>query len=76
VFIGFQAHIILALGSYALAKAWPRPATGGAPNRRGGHLRGLQRFGWLSLPALAPLVIGATHEASSLIHIVPRVLPG
>lgn len=74
--IEFQAYIVLALGSYVLAKAWLRPAAVGAPNRRRGYLRGLQRFGWLSLPALALLIIGAIYEAFSLIYIVPQMLIG
>ncbi|MBQ1083220.1 stage II sporulation protein M [Nocardiopsis sp. B62] len=74
--IEFQAYILLALGSYVFAMAWLRPATVGAPDRRRGYLRGLQLFGWLSLPALGLLIIGAVYEALSLVHIVPRMFLG
>ncbi|GHC82077.1 hypothetical protein GCM10007079_22700 [Nocardiopsis terrae] len=74
--IEFQAYILLSLGSYVLGRAWLRPAAVGAPNRRQGYARGLRQFGWLSLPALALLVIGAVYEAYSLVYVVPRMLMG
>ena len=76
LFLEFQAYIILALGSYVFAMAWLRPTTVSAPNRLRGYVRGLQLFGWLSLPALALLIIGAVYEAISLVHIIPHLLPG
>ncbi|WP_205869371.1 hypothetical protein [Mycobacterium colombiense] len=39
-------------------------------NRRQGYLRGLQYLGWLALPALALLVVGAVYEAFSLRYFV------
>ncbi|RKS07642.1 stage II sporulation protein M [Nocardiopsis sp. Huas11] len=74
--IEFQAYILLSLGSYLLGRAWLRPATVSAPNRRQGYVRGLRQFGWLSLPALTLFVIGAVYEAFSLIYLVPRLLMG
>lgn len=76
MFIEFQAYVLLALGSYVFAMAWLCPTTVGAPNRLRGYVHGLQRFGLLSLPALALLIIGALYEAFSLVHIVPRMLLG
>ena len=69
VIIEFQAYVILVLGAYLLGKFWVRPRTIGAVNHRQGYLRGLQHLGWLSIPALALLIIGAIYEAFSLIYI-------
>ena len=74
--IEFQAYLLLALGSYVFAMAWLRPATVGAPDRRRGYVRGLRQFGWLSLPAMALLIIGAIYEAFSIIYLIPRMLLG
>ncbi|WP_017586153.1 stage II sporulation protein M [Nocardiopsis ganjiahuensis] len=74
--VEFQAYILLALGSYVFAMAWLRPGSVDAPNRRRGYVRGLQRFGWLSLPALVLFVVGAVYEAFSIIYLIPRMLLG
>lgn len=70
VIIEFQAYILILVGVYLLGKFWLRPQSISAQNRRHGYLRGLQHLGWLSLPALALLVIGAVYEAFSLIYLV------
>lgn len=69
--IEFQAYILLLLGSFILGRCWLKPGTVDAANRRWGYLRGLQRFGWLALPALMLLIIGAVYEAFSLTYLVP-----
>jgi hypothetical protein len=74
VLIEVQAYILLVFGAYLLGRAWLRPATVGAQNRRQGYVRGLQRLGWLSLPALALLVIGALYEALTLRYVVPLLV--
>jgi Stage II sporulation protein M len=68
--IEFQAYVLLALGAYILGRSWLRPRTVGAENRRQGYVRGLRQAGWLALPALALLIIGAIYEAFSLIYLV------
>jgi len=68
--IELQAYILLLLGAFLLGTYWLRPQTVEAKNRRHGYLRGLQHIGWLSLPALALLVIGAIYEAFSLLYFV------
>lgn len=68
--VEFQAYLLLLLGAYLLGKSWVGPPTVGAENRRQGYLRGLQYLGWLALPALALLVIGAVYEAFSLRYFV------
>lgn len=68
--IEFQAYILLVLGAFLLGKSWLFPRTIGADNRRQGYMRGLQALGWLALPALALLVIGAIWEAFSLVYMV------
>ena len=70
VLIEFQAYIVLAFGAYLLGRAWLRPKTVDAVNRRQAYLRGLQRIGWLAIPALILLVIGAIYEAFSLAYLV------
>ena len=70
VVIEFQAYIVLAFGAYLLGRAWLSPATVGAVNRRQGYVRGLQRVGWMAIPAMILLVIGAIYEAFSLIYLV------
>jgi len=57
------------LGAYLHGKFWLRPQTIGAVNRRQGYLRGLQHIGWLAIPGVALLVIGALYESFSLIYI-------
>lgn len=70
VLIEFQAYIVLAFGAYLLGRAWLRPKTVDAVNRRQAYLRGLQRIGWLSIPTMILLVIGAIYEALSLAYLV------
>lgn len=72
----FQAYILLVLSSYLLGKSWLRPRNIDAQNRRRGYVLGLRRMGWLSLPALALLIVGAIYEAFSLIYLVPRLIAG
>jgi hypothetical protein len=69
VIIEFQAYVIFVLGAYLLGTFWLRPQTIGAVNRRQGYLRGLQHIGWLAIPGVALLVIGALYESFSLIYI-------
>lgn len=69
VVIEFQAYVLLVLGAYLLGKFWLRPRTIGAVTHRQGYHRGLQHAGWLSIPAVSLLVIGALYEAFSLIYI-------
>lgn len=68
--IELQAYILLLLGSFLLGKYWLRPQTIGAKNRRQGYLRGLQSIGWLSIPTMILLIIGAIYEAFSLLYLV------
>ena len=70
VLIEFQAYIVLAFGAYLLGRAWLRPKTVDAVNRRQAYLRGLQRIGWLAIPTMILLVIGAIYEALSLAYLV------
>ncbi|MDT0304976.1 stage II sporulation protein M [Streptomonospora wellingtoniae] len=74
--IEFQAYALVMLGSYLFGKAWLRPATVGADNRRQGYLRGLKQTGWLGLPALALFVLGAAYEAVELVYLVPPLVAG
>lgn len=74
VIIEFQAYVLVLLGAYVLGRSWLRPGTAGARNRRQGYLRGLRQVGWLSLPALALLGIGAIYEAFEIIHLVPSLV--
>lgn len=68
--IEFQAYIFLLLGAFILGRSWVRPGTIGAVNRRQGYVRGLQQLGWLALPALALLIVGAIWEAFSLYTVL------
>ncbi len=70
VIVEFQAYLLLLFGVYLLGKGWVAPRTVGADNRRQGYLRGLHDLGWLALPALVLLVIGAVYEAFSLRYFV------
>ncbi|MDO3635132.1 stage II sporulation protein M [Mycolicibacterium arseniciresistens] len=70
VVIEFQAYILVLLGVYLLGKCWIRPGAVGAQNRREGYVEGLQRLGWLSLPAAILLIVGAVYEAFSLRYFV------
>jgi hypothetical protein len=72
--VEFQAYVLLVLGAHLLGRSWLRPATVGAQSRRQGYVRGLRQLGWLSLPALALLVIGAIYEAFSLRYLVPLLV--
>jgi hypothetical protein len=69
ILIEFQAYVLFVLGAYLLGQFWLRPQTIGAANRRQGYLRGVQHIGWLSIPGVALLVIGALYEAFSIIYI-------
>ncbi|WP_328349604.1 stage II sporulation protein M [Mycobacterium sp. NBC_00419] len=68
--IEFQAYLLLVLGVYLLGTSWMQPRTIGAETRRQGYRRGLKDLGWLMLPALALLVVGAVYEAFSLRYLV------
>lgn len=68
--VELQAYLLLLLGVYLLGRYWIRPRTVGAETRRQAYLRGLRDLGWLALPALALLVIGAIYEAFSLRYFV------
>ncbi len=76
ILIELQAYVLVALGAYLLGRAWTRPRTVGARNRREGYVHGLRQIGWLGLPAMALFVVGALYEAFSLIHIVPLLFAG
>jgi hypothetical protein len=69
--VEFQAYVLLLLGAYILGRSWIRPSSVGAATRGRGYLRGLQRLGWLALPALALFVVGAIYEALSLTYLLP-----
>jgi len=68
--IELQAYILLLLGVFLLGRFWMRPQAVDARNRRQGYVRGLQHLGWLSIPSLILLVIGAIYEAFSLLYFV------
>jgi hypothetical protein len=76
VVIELQAYVLLTLGAYVLGKAWLVPRTVGASNRRRGYLRGLRQLGWLSLPAIVLLIIGAIYEAVTLIYVILPQIAG
>ncbi|RKS08615.1 stage II sporulation protein M [Nocardiopsis sp. Huas11] len=76
ILIELQAYVLVMLGAYLLGKAWLRPGTVGARNRRQGYVQGLRQVGWLGLPALALLIIGAVYEAFSIIYLLPLLLAG
>ena len=66
--------MLLVLGAYLIGRSWLWPRTAGAKHRRQGYARGLQLAGWVSLPALGLLVIGAIYEALSLSYLVPILI--
>lgn len=68
--VEFQAYLLLLLGVYLLGMYWVRPTSVGAESHRQGYLRGLRDLGWLTLPALTLLVVGAVYEAFSLRYFV------
>lgn len=68
--VELQAYLLLLVGVYLLGKYTIRPRTAGAESHRRGYLRGLRDLGWLALPALALLVVGAVYEAFSLRYFV------
>lgn len=70
VIVELQAYLLLLLGVYLLGKGWVAPRTVSAESRRQGYLRGLRDLGWLALPALALLIVGAVYEAFSLRYFV------
>jgi hypothetical protein len=71
-----QAYVLLSLGVYLLGRAWIRPRTVGAGNRRQAYVHGLRQLGLLSLPALALLVVFALYESFSVIYLVPLLTEG
>jgi hypothetical protein len=68
--IELQAYTLVALGAYRLGRSWLFPRSVGALNRRRGYLHGLKQVGYLALPALALLIVGAVWEAYSLRYFV------
>ncbi|MFI9561478.1 stage II sporulation protein M [Nonomuraea endophytica] len=74
ILIEFQAYILVVFGAYLLGRSWLRPATADATTRRQAYTRGLNRLGWLWLPALALFIIGAIYEAIEIYYLVPLVL--
>ncbi|BBX07921.1 stage II sporulation protein M [Mycolicibacterium aichiense] len=70
VIVELQAYLLLLLGAFLLGRGWVAPRTVDADNRRQGYVRGLQELGWLALPALVLLVVGAVYEAFSLRYVV------
>ena len=70
VVVELQAYVLFLLGAYVLGRCWLAPRSVGAENRRGGYLMGLRELGWLCLPAVILLVIGAVYEAFSLRYLV------
>ncbi|OOC53698.1 MULTISPECIES: stage II sporulation protein M [Nocardiopsis] len=76
ILIEFQAYVLVMLAAYVLGKAWLRPRTVGARNRRQGYVLGLRQIGWLGLPAMVLFVIGAVYEAFEIIYLVPPLLAG
>jgi hypothetical protein len=74
IVIEFQAYALVMFAAYLLGKAWLRPTTIGADNRRQAYVRGLRQVGWMSLPALALFVIGAAYEAFEVIYLVPPLV--
>lgn len=68
--IELQAYVLVLLGVFLLGKQWLRPAAVGERTHRRGYLRGLQSLGWLAIPALILLVIGAVWESFSLLYLV------
>ena len=68
----------LELATWAMSSVWLFTlnilVVNGARNRRQGYVHGLREVGWLSLPALALLVVGAIYEAVEIIHLVPLLL--
>jgi hypothetical protein len=76
VVMEIQAYVLLALGAYLLGRAWIRPRTVDAENRRQAYVAGLRQLGVLSLPALALLVIFALYESFSIVYLVPLLVGG
>jgi hypothetical protein len=76
VVMEIQAYVLLALGAYLLGRAWIRPRTVGAENRRQAYVAGLRQLGVLSLPALALLVVFALYESFSIVYLVPLLTEG
>lgn len=74
ILIEFQAYALVMLAAYVLGKAWLRPGSVDARNRRQGYVRGLRQVAWLSLPAMVLFVIGAVYEAFEIIYLVPPLL--
>ena len=73
ILIEFQAYALVMLGAYVLGRAWMRPTTVDASNRRIAYRRGLRQAGWIALPALALFLVGAAYEAFELTVLVPWI---
>lgn len=71
VVIEFEAYVLLMLGAWILGRSWLRPDSVGATSRQQAYVLGLQRLGWLALPALVLLVAGALWESWSLTQLFP-----
>ena len=69
--IEFEAYVLLMLGAWILGRSWLRPDSVGATSRQQAYVLGLQRLGWLALPALVLLVAGALWESWSLTQLFP-----
>lgn len=76
ILIEIQAYVLVMLGAYLLGRAWLRPETVDAPDRRRGYRLGLRQVGLLALPAMALFVIGAVYEALEIRYVVPWLLAG
>ena len=72
--IEMQAYVLLIFGVFLLGRAWLRPKSVGASTRRRGYVLGLQRLGWIALPAIALHIIGAIYEAIETVHFIPALL--
>lgn len=76
VVMEIQAYVLLSLGVYLLGRAWIRPRTVDADNRRQAYVAGLRTLGVLSVPAFALLVVFALYESLSVIYLLPLLTEG
>lgn len=76
ILIEIQAYVLVMLGAHLLGRAWLRPETVDAPDRRRGYRLGLRQVALLALPAMALFVIGAVYEALEIRYVVPWLLAG
>ena len=72
--VEMQAYVLIIFGAFLLGRAWLRPSSVGATSRRRGYVLGLQRFGWLLLPATVLHIVGAFYEAIETVHFIPALL--